>query len=99
VISVEGITKPHAIMKTISRGCGVAVYAFGTALFASATMMSITVALMNLSLLIAGGVLGRIVVMWIASEVNRNAKPILHAVVTDANQANEYFHAIAELPL
>jgi len=80
VISVEGVTKPHAIMKTISRGCGVAVYAFSTALFASATMMSITVALMNLSLLIAGGVLGRIVVMWIASEVNRNAKPILHAI-------------------
>lgn len=99
VISVEGITRSHAVMKMVSKGCGVAVYAFGTALFASATMMSISVALMVLSLLLASGVMGRIIVMWIASEMNKNAKPILHAVVADSNQANEYFHAIAELPL
>ncbi|KAI1247583.1 hypothetical protein MGN70_011473 [Eutypa lata] len=99
VISVEGVTRWHAIMKTVSKSCSVAVFAFGTALFASSTLMSISVALMCLSLILISGVFGRVIVMWIAAEMNREAKPILHAVVQDSREADEYFHAIAELPL
>ncbi|ROW14965.1 hypothetical protein VPNG_03441 [Cytospora leucostoma] len=96
VISVQGISTLHAIAQILSKGASVAVFAFGTALFASATMLSISVALMVLCLLLPSGVAGRVVAMWIVSQVSRQNKPILHKMVKSKAEAAKYFHAIAK---
>ncbi|EEU48960.1 uncharacterized protein NECHADRAFT_75641 [Fusarium vanettenii 77-13-4] len=99
VVSVQGISRMHAIAQIISKASSVAVYAFGTALFASASLMSISIALMVLCLLLPAGVAGRVIAMWIVSQIGRENKPILHKLVKSENEAGEYIHAIAELDL
>ncbi|KAH7144096.1 hypothetical protein B0J13DRAFT_595692 [Dactylonectria estremocensis] len=82
VISIQGISRLHAIAQILSKASSVAVFAFRTTLFASATLMSISIALMVLCLLLGCGVAGR---------------PILHKLVKSENEAGEYIHAIASL--
>ncbi|KAF2476683.1 uncharacterized protein BDR25DRAFT_339610 [Lindgomyces ingoldianus] len=98
VVSVEGISKLHAFFQVLSRGCSVVAFAFGTALFASATLMSISAALMLLALVLPMGVTGRVVAMWIAAEMNRHNKSILHTVVKTKKEAGEHIEEIIELP-
>jgi hypothetical protein len=98
VISIEGIDGWHAFLQTISRGCSVAVFAFGTALFASATLMSISAALMLLCLVLPMGVIGRVVAMWIAAEMNRHNQMILHTVVKTPKDASDYIKEIIDVP-
>lgn len=97
VISLEGIDGWHAFLQTLSRGCSVAVFAFGTALFASATLMSISAALMLLCLVLPMGVVGRVVAMWIAAEMNRHNKMILHTVVKSKREASDHLKEIIDL--
>ena len=99
VVSVQGISRLHAVAQVISKGASVAVFAFGTALFASATLMSISIALMVLCLLLACGVAGRVIAMWIVAQISRENKPVLHKLVRSESEAGEYVHAIAELDL
>ncbi|KAH7156356.1 hypothetical protein EDB81DRAFT_840495 [Dactylonectria macrodidyma] len=47
VVSVQGISRMHGIAQIVSNASSVAVFAFGTALFASVTLVSIFIALMN----------------------------------------------------
>ncbi|KAH0593773.1 hypothetical protein MHUMG1_08524 [Metarhizium humberi] len=99
VISIQGISRLHAIAQVLSKGASVAVFAFGTALFASATLMSISVALMVLCILLACGVAGRVIAMWIVAQISRENKPILHKLVKSETEAGEFIHAICELDL
>ncbi|KAF2000172.1 hypothetical protein P154DRAFT_410884, partial [Amniculicola lignicola CBS 123094] len=97
VISVEGISGWHAFAQFLSRTSGVIVFAFGTALFASATLMSISATLMLLTLVLPIGVIGRVAAMWIASQMNKHNKPILHAVVRTKQEASEHLEEILDL--
>lgn len=97
IISIEGMSVWQSIAQIISKASTVAVFAFGTALFASSTLLSISAALMVLSLVMSAGVLGRVVAMWIASEIIRNNRPILHAVVRDREEAAKYIDEILEM--
>jgi hypothetical protein len=99
VVSIQGISRVHAIAQVLSKGASVAVFAFGTALFASATLMSISIALMVLCILLTCGVAGRVLAMWIVAQISRENKPILHKLVKSESEAGEYVHAIAELDL
>jgi hypothetical protein len=99
VISIQGISRLHAVAQVLSKGASVAVFAFGTALFASATLMSISIALMVLCILLACGVAGRVIAMWIVAQISRENKPILHKLVKSEREAGEHLHAIAELDL
>ncbi|KAK8096075.1 hypothetical protein PG999_014097 [Apiospora kogelbergensis] len=99
VISVQGISPVHAAAQVLAKTGSVAVYAFGTALFASATIMSISIALMVLCLVLPAGVAGRVIAMWIVSSMSQQNKPILHKMVRSEEEAGRYFHAIAELDL
>lgn len=99
VISIQGISRVHAVAQVLSKGASVAVFAFGTALFASATLMSISIALMVLSILLTCGVAGRVLAMWIVAQISRENKPILHKLVKSESEAGEFIHAIAELDL
>jgi hypothetical protein len=93
------ISRLHAIAQIVAKGSSVAIFAFGTALFASATLLSISVALSVLCLLLACGVLGRVIAMWIVAKISRENRPVLHKLVKSEQEAGEYFHAIAELDL
>ncbi|KAK8127813.1 hypothetical protein PG984_008921 [Apiospora sp. TS-2023a] len=99
VISVQGISPVHAVAQVLAKTCSVAVFAFGTALFASATLMSISIALMVLCLTLPAGVAGRVIAMWIVSSMSQQNKPILHKMVRSEEEAGKYFHALAELDL
>jgi len=88
IVSKEGISTLHAVMKMLSKGASLAVYAFGTAIFAAAQLMSISVALMILSVVLGCAAFARANGMYIAAEMNRYTEPILHTVVkTEADLA------------
>lgn len=97
VVSVQGISRLHAVAQVLSKAASVAVFAFGTALFASATLMSISIALMVLCILLPCGVAGRVIAMWIVAQISRQNKPILHKLVKSESEAGEYIHAICDL--
>lgn len=99
VISVQGISSVHAAAQVVAKTGSVAVYAFGTALFASSTLMSISITLMVLCPVLFAGVAGRVIAMWIVSSMSQRNKPILHKTVRSEEEAGRYFYAIAELDL
>ena len=98
VISAEGVSPAHAGFRVLSKGSSVAVFAFGTSIFATASLMSISVALMVLCVVLSSGVFGRVTAMWIASEMNKITDPILHSVVRDRAEAARYVQEILNLP-
>ena len=97
IISLEGITTPHAVLRVISKAISVGVFAAGTATFASATLITISVALTVLCLVLGAGVFGRVVAMWMVSEMMKT-DPVLHRVATDRAEAAEYMRAILSKP-
>ena len=98
VISQEGVEATHATFRVLSKACNVAVFAFGTTLFASATLVSVSVALMVLALVLSAGVWGRVTAMWIASQMNKYSDPVLHTVVPFRTDAAEHMQEILKLP-
>jgi hypothetical protein len=93
IISLEGITPSHATLRVVSKAISVGVFAAGTAAFASATMITISVALTVLCLVLGAGVFGRVVAMWMASEM-MIVNPVLHAVVKTRAEASDYISHI-----
>lgn len=93
IISLEGITPGHATLRVVSKAISVGVFAAGTAAFASATMITISVALTVLCLVLGAGVFGRVVAMWMASEM-MVVNPVLHAVVKTRAEASDYISNI-----
>lgn len=97
VISVQGISAWHGSLQLLSRMISIVVFGFGTALFASATLMSISAALMLLALVLPMAFAGRVVAMWIAAEMNKYNKSILHTVVKTKKEAGEYMEEIFDV--
>ncbi|KAI9765619.1 MAG: hypothetical protein M1839_005413 [Geoglossum umbratile] len=97
IISLEGISHPHATFRVISKAISVGVYAAGTATFASATLITISVALTVLCLVLGAGVFGRVVAMWMASEMMKT-DPVLHRVVKTRDEAADYIESILAIP-
>lgn len=89
IISVKGISKPHAALRVVSKAISVGVFAAGTATFASATLITISVALTTLCLVLAVGVFGRVTALWMASEMMKT-DPVLHRVLNDRGEAGQY---------
>ena len=87
VISVEGVSAPHAAFRVISKGGSVAFFAFSTTLFALASLQSVSVNLMVLSLVLSAGVFGRVTAMWIAYQMNETSDPIFHTVGAERMEA------------
>ncbi|KAJ8129984.1 hypothetical protein O1611_g3647 [Lasiodiplodia mahajangana] len=97
VISVNRINTIHAIAQVVAKLSSVAVFAFGTALFASATLVSISIALMVLAVILAAGVGGRVLAMWIVAAMSRRNRPIIHKMVRSEEEAAKYFEALAKI--
>lgn len=96
IISLEGVSGSHAILRVVSKATSVGVYAAGTAMFASAQMITISVALTILCLILGAGVFGRVVAMWMASEMMKT-KPVLHQVVKSRGLAAEHIDHILNI--
>ncbi|KAI1343875.1 hypothetical protein F5Y15DRAFT_180729 [Xylariaceae sp. FL0016] len=99
VISVHRISKPHAFLQVVAKACSVAVFAFGTAIFASASLMSISITLMLLCIILPTGVGGRVIAMWIVDVMSQHSKPIINKMVKSEEEAGKYFNALAKLQL
>lgn len=97
IISVKGISNPHAVLRVFSKFFSVAVFTFGTALFASTTLITILVALTSAALVVIAGVFGRVTAMWMASEIMMN-KPVIHRVVKGRVEAELYIEAMLRKP-
>lgn len=96
IISLESVSTPHATLRIISKAISVGVFAAGTAIFASAQLIGISVALTTLCLVLASGVFGRVVAMWMASEMMKT-KPVLHRVVKTRGAAAKYIDEILKI--
>lgn len=97
VISVQGILGFHPFLQILSRAFSVGIFAFGTVLFASATLMSIGDALILLCLVLPIGVVSRVVAMWVTAEMDKHNKSIIHTVVKDEVEAGEHMEAIINI--
>ena len=95
MVSKESISALHASFRIFAKAFSVAVFAFGTILFASATLIASS---MVLSLVLAYGVFGRVVSIWMAAEMNRYNEPVLYAVVQDRADAAAQVQRILALP-
>jgi hypothetical protein len=96
IISQEGVSAPQAFLRVFAKAMSVAVFAFGTTLFASAQLMSHAITVMVLSLVLFAGVFGRVVAMWMAAEMIKT-EPILHAVVKDRRDAASHVQQILSI--
>lgn len=97
IISKDGVSRLHAVGRVISKGVSVTVFAFGTSLFASATLMPVATATMVLATVLAAGVWGRVTAMWIAAEMNKETDPVLHTVVSQREDAAKHLEEILKL--
>ncbi|KAH8886644.1 hypothetical protein GQ53DRAFT_341669 [Thozetella sp. PMI_491] len=96
LLSVKGISTPHAFLRVFSKVISIGAFAVGTALFASATLITIMEALVTASLILCAGIFGRVTAMWMASTMMRH-KPVLHRVVNNREEAGKYLQAIFKL--
>jgi hypothetical protein len=97
LLSVKGVSHAHAIFRVFTKFFSIAVFAIGTALFASSTLVTILVAVITASLIICAGIFGRVTAMWMASEMMKN-EPVMHRVVRNREEAAKYMEAILRKP-
>lgn len=95
IISVSGVSHLHAALRVVSKAISVGCFAAGTATFASASLITISVALVALCLILSAGVFGRVASMWMASEIMKE-NPVLHKVVHDEAEADKFIHKMLD---
>ncbi|KAI0381946.1 hypothetical protein F5Y04DRAFT_280177 [Hypomontagnella monticulosa] len=93
VLSMAGVTHSHAALRVCSKAISVGVFAAGTATFASASLITMSVALTTLCLVLAAGVFGRVASMWMVSEMMKE-HPVIHRVVRKEEEADEFMYEI-----
>ncbi|KAL9005233.1 MAG: hypothetical protein Q9188_001993 [Gyalolechia gomerana] len=96
IISLEGISGSHAALRVFSKAFAVGVFVTGTAIFASTQLVEMSVAVAVLCLVLGAGVFGRVIAMWMASEMMKT-KPVLHRVVKSRGLAAEYLDRILSI--
>lgn len=97
IISIRGITNTHAALRVFSKLLSIAVFTVGTGMFASTTLVTIMIAVIVSSLILVAGVFGRVTAMWMASEIMQT-KPVIHRVVKDSFEAEQYMDSMLRLP-
>lgn len=98
IVSKQEVSDTRAFLRVFCKASSLAVYAFGTALFAGALLMSITVASIILSVVLPAAAFGRMNGMFMAWEMNRNNDAILHAIVKSKKEAAEHIESILAQP-
>ncbi|KAF2869416.1 hypothetical protein BDV95DRAFT_577273 [Massariosphaeria phaeospora] len=93
IISQEGVSFPHRLLRVISKLIAVGAFTFGTALFASSSLVTILAATITMILVLAAGIFGRVAAMWL-SRVLMKDRPIVHKVVKRKDDPNRYVEAL-----
>lgn len=93
IISVSGISRQRAAVRVASKAIAVTCFAVGTAVFASATLLPIAIAAIDLALILAAGVFGRVASMWMVSEMMKDS-PVMHRVVQSEVKAEQFMHEL-----
>ena len=93
LLSVKGISHGHATLRVVSKIVSIGIFAFGTGVFASATLITILEAMVTATLILCAGIFGRVTAMWMASTMMTN-RPVLHRVVQNRSEAGKYLEAI-----
>ncbi|KAI1382380.1 hypothetical protein F4677DRAFT_24702 [Hypoxylon crocopeplum] len=93
IISQAGVTHSHAALRVVSKAISVGVFAAGTATFASASLITMSVALTTLCLVLGAGVFGRVASMWMVSEMMKE-RPVIHRVVRKEEEADDFMYEI-----
>ena len=93
IISLEGISGPHAALRVFSKAFAIGVFVTGTAIFASVQLIVMSIAMPVLCLVLAAGVFGRMIALWMVSEMMKT-NPVLHRVVNTRELAAEYIERI-----
>lgn len=96
IISLEGISGPHAALRVFSKAFAIGVFVTGTAIFASMQLVAMSIAMPVLSLVLAAGLFGRIIALWMVSEMMKT-NPVLHRVVATRALAAEYIDRILSI--
>ena len=96
IISLEGISGPHAALRVFSKAFAIGVFVTGTAIFASAQLIAMSMAIAVLCLVLGAGVFGRVIGLWMVSEMMKT-KPVLHRVVKSRGDAAEYIDRILNI--
>ncbi|KAI1744682.1 hypothetical protein F4680DRAFT_468605 [Xylaria scruposa] len=93
IISVTRVTHLKATLRVASKAVSVGVFAAGTAAFASASLITISVAVTALCLILGAGVFGRVAAMWMVSEMMKE-NPIIHRVVHTESEAETFINEV-----
>lgn len=93
IISVTGTSHMHATLRVFSKFFAIGVFTFGTALFASTTLITILTSMTTATLILLAGAMGRVTAMWMASQI-MESKPVVHRVVQHRNEAERYVAAL-----
>ena len=92
-VSVVGENTRDSILRLISKAFSVGAFVTGTTIFASATLLSLIMAVVVLTLTLAAGLLGRAIAGWIVGRVSRT-EPMIHIISGDEQEA---YQAITEV--
>lgn len=87
MISVIGSAPFASLWRLLSKSVGIAVFITGTALFASATLISLPIAVMALTLVLSAGVFSRAIAGWMVRRV-ADEEPMIHVLVNTGDEAN-----------
>lgn len=79
MVSVVGGNTGDSIWRLLSKTLNVAVFVLGTAIFASATLLSLVMAIVVLTLTLSAGVFGRAIAGWIVGQVS-GTEPMIHVI-------------------
>lgn len=96
IISLEGISGSHATLRVFSKAFAIGVFVRGTVIFASTQLIEMSVAVAALCLVLGAGVFGRVIALWMASEMMKT-NPVLHRVLKSRGLAAEYIDRILSI--
>ncbi len=65
LLSVKGVSTAHASLRVFSKVISIGAFAVGTALFASATLITIMEALVTAAIILCAGIFGRVTVSFL----------------------------------
>ncbi|QIW94706.1 hypothetical protein AMS68_000224 [Peltaster fructicola] len=97
LIAIKGVSSLHSALRVFSKLFSISIFAVGTALFASTTLVPVLGAMTAAILILIGGVFGRVTAMWMASVILSD-KPVIQRVVATDIEAEQYMDAMLRIP-
>ena len=92
-VASHGQNRAKSLLRLGSKCVSITVFVVGTAIFASAQLLALPVAVMVLTLILAAGVFARAITGWIVSGINKT-EPLIHVIVNTTQEAQ---HVIARI--